>query len=517
MKFIQRRPLSLSLLLMAGVLFALPCERGAQGQSADSLIAPWLAKDIGKPAVPGAVRLNPAQYWVVQAANGDIGTLPKKLDEFFFIYQPLTGDGSILALIHGLEGGSPQWSKAGVMLREGLTPGSRNAFLGMATGPGPMLSVRAVPNKSTVVVGTGSRYGARRFPVWLRLQREGNEFTPFSSADGFGWTQLNAPVPLPRFGPAALAGLATSSFREGMTTAVYGNALVAPGLLSPLVRVASGTNRVLLFWPPVSGAAGYVVRRSRPQSPGFAGDVLTPEPIRETSFLDSGVPNGQVTRYLVSALFDGSEGRIEGWPTAVPAQPVALPGDLAGCDINLESTLLRGSIEYDQAAASYKISGSGGDVGGNADRCYFASRWLSGDFQITVRMDGPSSRIGAKAGLMVRESLEGPARMVFLSRATGEGVQFQTRRDTGGNARDGKPLIAEKRIRTALYLRLARQNGAITPFVSTDGVQFNRVASAQTLGSTLPEGLHVGYAITAGAPAGVATQTFTQLTINAGP
>jgi hypothetical protein len=553
----RRQLFPLLLVLPLGVVLLLPGAR-SQAPGAESSIAPWQTKDIGKPALAGTVRRNPAQYWVVQAANGDIGTLPKKLDNFFLIYQPLTGDGSILALLLGQEGGSPQWSKAGVMFRESLAPGARNVLLGMATGPGPTISYRAATNKSTILAGAGSRFGSKRFPLWLRLQREGEAFTPFSSTDGFGWSQLSSSILLPRFAASALAGLATSSYESGTTTAIYGSATIAPGLVSPLVRVISGNGRVLLAWFPVSGAAGYVVRRSRPQSPSFAGDTLTPQPIRETSYLDTGLPNGQIVRYLVSAVFEQgghgggpvrsvgradrsshrcrslplapkrggcppcapprrhwSEARegggTEGWPTAVLAQPFLVPGELSGCDINLEATQLRGSIEYDLAGGRYKITGSGGDVGGAADRCYFASRFLTGDFQVTVRIDGPPSRGGAKAGLMVRETLEGPSRMLYLARAAGTGVLLQTRREPGGNAREGSPVIAEKKIRTSLYLRLVRELGRISASVSTDGVSFTRAGAPQTLGPSLPDGLHVGYAITSRDPGGFASHTFTQL------
>ena len=61
----------------------------------------------------------------VQGAGADIwGTA----DAFQFVYQPLTGDGQIVARVASVQNTAP-WAEAGVMIRDTLTPGSRHAAL----------------------------------------------------------------------------------------------------------------------------------------------------------------------------------------------------------------------------------------------------------------------------------------------------------------------------------------------------------------------------------------------------
>jgi hypothetical protein len=285
----------------------------------------------------------------------------------------------------------------------------------MTTGPGVFLSYRPVARKATVVEGAGGVYGSRRFPTWLRIQREDDRLTPFTSSDGFGWSQVHSPITLSRLDPNALVGMAISAFAQGPTTAVFSSPIVTPGMISPIVQVCAGNGAVLLNWPPVRGANGYLVRRSASNAPGFAADLITPGPIRETSYADTGLANGAAVRYLISAEFEQDGQQVEGWPTAVLATPVGTPDNLFGCDINLETTQIRGSIVFDLARAVYQVTGSGGGIGDTADRFFHAARWLTGDFQITAKLLDRPTRIGAKAGLMLRESLDGPSRMAYIA------------------------------------------------------------------------------------------------------
>jgi hypothetical protein len=470
--------------------------------------------DVGKPSAGGSVTVDNVGRWTVHATNGDIGTVPKKLDNCFWISQPLVGDGSILMLLLGQEGGSSQWAKTGVMIRANNTPGAPNVFLGMTTGHGVLITYRPVANRGTLSEGADRRYGPRRFPIWLRLQREGDHFTPFSSVDGFGWTQLHSPIVLPRFPEAALAGIVTSAFFEGSTTAVLSNPLVVPSLGSPIVQASAGNGAVLLTWPPVSSAVAYRVRRGEPNAPGFAADVLTPSPMRETSFADTDRPNERPARYLVSALFEQIGQQVEGWPADIMATPVPTPGHLFGCDINLEATQLRGGIAFDPASELYKISGAGGDVGGTEDHCFYASEWVQGDFQVTARILDK----GGKAGVMVRETLTGPSRMLFLAGTPANGVLFQYRPATGAAAASpGKPALPPKRFQPPLFLRLVRRGATITPFFSVDGATFTPAARPQRFNPPLPESLYFGYAITSQNPGAIASNSFSHLTIGPPP
>jgi hypothetical protein len=470
--------------------------------------APWVPMNIGPSLAAGAVDLDPRGFWTIRASNGDVG---QSTDSFFFVSQPLSGDGSIIALLLGQEGGDPQWGKAGIMIRAGEHPSAPNIHLHMTSSHGLALTYRAAARAVTINEGADRRYGARQFPVWLRLQREGDRFTPFSSTDGFGWAQLHAPITLPGFPKDALVGLTAASLFDAPVSAAFGNVTVFPGQVSPIVQVASGNASALLSWTPVSNAVGYLVRRSAPNTPGFAADMLTPQPIGETTFSDTNVPNGKPVRYLVSAVLGLEEGTLEGWPTAVVATPVPTPGNLLGTDLELEATQLRGSVVYDPATGIYKISGSGGDIGDTADRGYFAAQFVRGDFQVTARLLEKT----AKAGLMMRESLAGGSRMAFVAGTFANGVFFQYREETGGGTiQVGKPVITDANFKPPLLMRLVRSGNTITAFVSPDGTTFVPAGAPKSFDPPLPESLYVGIAITAGNAGNVLTTSFSDFAIS---
>jgi hypothetical protein len=477
--------------------------------------APWSAKSIGPILAPGFVDVDARGFWTVRAHNGDVGL---SADSLFFIRQPLSGDGSILAFVLGEEGGNLEWGKAGLMVRENDNAGAANVHLNMTSGHGLGVTYRAFARQMTIDEGADRRYGRRQFPVWLRLQREGDSFTPFSSADGFGWTQLHSPIVLPGFAKDALFGVTASSVFDAPVAAAFSNITVAPGQSSPIVGVCSGNGSVLLNWPPVSGAVGYRVRRSLPATPAFAADVLTPVPIKETSFADKSLPNGQPLRYLVSALFTQDGQAVEGWATSVTTTPTETPGNLISCDLNLESTQLRTVFLYDSSIGAYRMTAAGGAIGDTEDHAGFAFQLVKGDTQVTTRMMDRPSRTGAgsKAGLMIRESLDGPARMAMLAGTGQTGVVFTYREETGGAAAlSGRPLVANIDFQPPLYLRLVRKGNTITPYISADGVTFSAAGASKTFNPPLPETLYIGYAVTAGNAGTTSTSTFSNLTFSA--
>jgi hypothetical protein len=481
------------------------------GAAADPPPAPWTARDLGR-TNQSIVDVDFRGLWTIRTENPPASP---KADSFFLISQPFAGNGSVVALLLGLADQTGE-SGIGVTLRESDAPGARHVLLGMSTGRGPYLRYRPVARKNDVLARWDRRYGPTALPVWARWQREGDQFVPFSSTDGQGWTQLHAPITLPRFAVNALAGIAAapggsgpSASREPMT-ALLDNPTVVPGQLSPLVEACAGNGAVLLSWPPVTGAVGYLVRRSAPGTTGLGVDLLTQEPIRETSFADSNMANGRPVRYLVSPVFNPGGEPVEGWATAVTVTPTYTPASLMGCDLNLEMTTLRGAIAFDPPTGVYRISGSGSTVGGKEDRCFFASRLMSGDFQITARiLEKPANQ----AGLMVRDSLDGTARIAFLAGTAARGVLVESRDKTGGGARSAGSGIDAKRFKPPLLLRLLRQGDRITAFTSTDGVTFKQAGRPITYRPALPGELYVGYAISSPNAATLAANRFTDLEI----
>jgi ABC-type transport system involved in multi-copper enzyme maturation permease subunit len=164
-------------------------------------------------------------------------------DSFYFVRQPLAGNGSITArvtsltspagVIHSPDGnsyGSPgiqPWSKAGIIIKQDLTPGSPYAAM-MVTGSN---GVRMQWNYTGDTAGLPGPVSAAS-PRWLRLTRDGDTITGYDSADGVHWTQVGAVhlAGLPstvQAGPftasprsvSSSTGFASGSFSNGPTEA----------------------------------------------------------------------------------------------------------------------------------------------------------------------------------------------------------------------------------------------------------------------------------------------------------
>jgi len=127
-------------------------------------------------------------------------------DEFYFVGQPLAGDGSITTRATSLTGpGIQPWSKAGVIIKQSLNQGSAYAAMMVTANHG----VRMQWNYTGDTPGLSGAVGPAN-PRWLRLTRSGDEITGYDSADGTHWTRVGA-VTLSGLPATVQAGLFTAS------------------------------------------------------------------------------------------------------------------------------------------------------------------------------------------------------------------------------------------------------------------------------------------------------------------
>ncbi|HEX5996296.1 MAG TPA: ABC transporter permease subunit [Jiangellales bacterium] len=103
-------------------------------------------------------------------------------DQFGFVHQALTGDGSITARVVSQDN-SHEWAGAGVMVKDGVRSGSRYAAIMVTSQHGVRLSANFSTNLSA-----GGDGGA--VPRWLRLTRAGDSVTGYRSTDGADWHEV---------------------------------------------------------------------------------------------------------------------------------------------------------------------------------------------------------------------------------------------------------------------------------------------------------------------------------------
>ncbi len=117
------------------------------------------------------------------ACSGDIsGT---NGDYFRYIYKKLDGDGSMIIKVNSLTF-TANWTKCGIQIRESLDATSARAHT-ITLGNG-RIAFENRPGTNVASVSTYTGIGAVPLPVWLKLERKGNEFTASYSTDGTTWT-----------------------------------------------------------------------------------------------------------------------------------------------------------------------------------------------------------------------------------------------------------------------------------------------------------------------------------------
>ena len=182
-----------------------------------SLPSPWQNRDIGSVGLAGSSSYSGGTF-TVKGSGADIWNT---LDEFQFVYQPLNGDGSIVARVASVTNTNP-WAKAGVMIREGLSDAARHAMMVMTPGSGTAFQRRtAVGGASTNTLGP-----TVVAPYWVRMVRSGSTFTASVSSDGSAWTTVGSETIAMSSG--VMVGLAVTSHNDAaVCTATFTNVGVA--------------------------------------------------------------------------------------------------------------------------------------------------------------------------------------------------------------------------------------------------------------------------------------------------
>jgi len=149
-------------------------------------------------------------------------------DEFRGAFKSLSNNGSIVARIDSV-GNSDPWAKAGLMIRDGLDPGAKNAMAYVTADGRVGWQFRAIPIGTSD--STRSEPAAVTLPHWLRLTRTGNTIKAEHSSDGTTWEPMtevaNPTEPTARdiaMNPTVYIGLAVTSHNaSATTTATFSN------------------------------------------------------------------------------------------------------------------------------------------------------------------------------------------------------------------------------------------------------------------------------------------------------
>ena len=188
--------------------------------------AKFKSQDIGNPAHKGIAQI--VEDGVNIKAGGE--DIWMNSDQFHFVYQQSTGDFDFVVRLESLEK-SNLYTKAGLMARQNLTPGSRNVMFLAFPGNdirthnrgGYEFQYRLETGKQSqsIYPSLTDSVAEAAFPVnfpnvWMRLKRVGTKFSTFTSDDGQNWklyTEFEMEMPEKLF-----LGMAVTAHSKGATT-----------------------------------------------------------------------------------------------------------------------------------------------------------------------------------------------------------------------------------------------------------------------------------------------------------
>ncbi|MCG8700615.1 MAG: fibronectin type III domain-containing protein, partial [Bacteroidales bacterium] len=464
------------------------------------LPSPWVNDEIGIPDPSGEVSYNDGIYFITSG-----GEMWKKSDDFRFVYQPFAGDGEIVVRLNNIEG--HDWARAGVMIRETLAPNSRYAMTMSNGGNRLGLQVRFTDGQAT------SFYGAPDVAQpWLKLERVGSVFTGYYSTDGTTWHTIQQ-VTID-MNEQVYVGLAVSNFNQSsLCVSEFSEVNVhnsdpvnVPQAPSSLLAVSNSAKSVTVSWSDNSdNEIGFKLERSLNATSGFQEIALLNANI--TTYNDTGLHANTTYFYQVLAYNDAGTSNSSNFASVTTdAPPVVLPSPWVNCDIG--NPQLIGNATYDETV--FTIAGGGSDIWDRSDKFHFVYQPLIGDGEISVKVESlTNTNIWAKAGVMIRSSLEANASHAMVIRTPAGLTDFQRR------ANNGDLTIGSQANSTSNeWVKLVRSGDVFTAYSSADGLSWEYIDD-ETI--AMSNEVYVGMAVTSHNNTELCTALISNLSVSEGP
>jgi len=315
----------------------------------------------------------------IGAAGADIWG---NADQMRYAYQTLSGDADLIVRVDSIDNVVDAWAKAGLIIRQDLTPGSiySGTFLTGGNGGGGTFQWRSELDggsssnrdlEGTIDIDPG---------YYIRLVREGDTFTGYFSADGIEWLQEGT-IDVPMVDPVYV-GLGVTSHSSGNSVVAQFSELSTEGDITGDVTVEAigvdmPANDTAGLYVSVEDAAGAstAIANDDPAATNALGTQIWDIPVADIA--GAGVDVTTVTSVTIGAgapdaPADGS-GTVDvsvsvGTPLANNIVPTlvahyALDGDLTDSSGNGPTgTIVGEGITFvDDAISGQALSLPGGD------------------------------------------------------------------------------------------------------------------------------------------------------------
>ncbi len=165
------------------------------------------------------------------------------------------------------------------------------------------------------------------------------------------------------------------------------------------------------------------------------------------------------------------------------------------------------------SGGSWTVTGGGADITGTSDQFHFLYRSMAGDGSGSARgvsQSAPSTN--AKAGVMLRQTLDAASPYYALLASPGSGIKVQVRTTQGGTT----TKLANPTGAMPVYLKVTRAGDTYTAYTSGDGVSWTLVAGS-SITFTMPTTLLAGLAVNPHNATGLSAVVFDTVQIGSGP
>jgi len=249
----------------------------------------------------GFLELSPT-HLLMNGTGADIFNAP---DEGRFVYKQLSGDATIVARVERI-GATHPWAKAGVMIRQSLDAGSKWAMSVYAPGNGFRLQMRAAPagnGASDSSIATAEQIAVRA-PVWIKLERSGDQFSAYYATNDAPTTWIASPwnPQTVTLGADVYIGLAVTSHATGLVTqAEFSNIATTGSVTGNWQSVSLGVDQPTgnlpdAFYVTIADSSGHQAKVPHPDPYALTTGAWTAWDIALSDLRSAGVQTDRITK-----------------------------------------------------------------------------------------------------------------------------------------------------------------------------------------------------------------------------
>ncbi len=198
----------------------------------------------------------------------------------------------------------------------------------------------------------------------------------------------------------------------------------------------------------------------------------------------------------------GSEGTPVATPSPLPNSKLLSPWQ----DGDIGAVGQTGSATYTNS--TFTVNSSGTDIWNGSDQFNYAYQHLNGDGTIVARVASMQNTDSwAKAGVMIRETLNVDASYADMVITPGHGANFQWRATTGGT----DAYTPGSAVSAPYWVKLTRAGNTLTGYTSTDGSSWTQEGSVTI---AMANSVYIGLAVTAHNNSALNSATFDNVTVS---